>query len=106
MLGPKLTQRKEIVPFHKVAAATERVHGILTVQTVPAQLPMAISWLLLVGGKHFPCPQTMDLGETCHWCPMEENTFLPGLNVLNNSHDSTCYHKTAASRAGKGVHSS
>lgn len=88
MPGPKLTQNKEIVPFLKAAAAIKKVQSILTVWTVPAQLPMATSWPLLRGGRRFPRPWRMELGETSHGCPVEDTTFLPDLKILNNSHDS------------------
>ena len=86
--GPKLTQNKEIVPFLKAVAALKKVQRILALWTVPAQLPVAMSWLLLRGGRCFPCPWRMELGETSHGCPVEETTFLPDLEILNNSHDS------------------
>lgn len=57
-------------------------------RAVPAQLPAVMPWLLLRGGRRFPCPQRMELGETSHGCPVEEIKFLPDLKILNNPHSS------------------
>lgn len=66
MPGPKLTQNKEIVPFLKAVSAIKKVRRILAFWIVPAQLPVAMSWMLPQRREMFSCLQGMELGETSH----------------------------------------